>query len=454
MRRRRAVALLVCVLAAAGCKDSQEPLAPAAQIVVGPQPGTLVVGDTLQLQVRVLDAHGDALRGRTIAWASSDPGIATVSTKGLVNVVSAGTVEISAASEAVAGSVTIAAVAPLIATEIFAGAVSFNSCALTPSGSLWCWGQNFGAALGIGVTGGIFKLPVLQQNGPVQRAALGESHGCSLAPGGTLSCWGNNNWGEVGDSTLNPRLLPTPVQGGGGYTEVGVGRNNSCGIRNGDWVCWGDLLPSSQVPILFGAGPFHSLAVGEIHSCALRPDGAAWCLGADFNGQLGDGGTGFLSSPVAVGGGHHFAALALGFRHSCGVDSAGAAWCWGSNESGQLGDGSTSDQHLPIAVTGAPVLASLTAGAAHSCGLTSAGQAWCWGSNYGGQIGDGSSSDRLQPVAISGALRFSRLAGGGGHTCGIALPDGKVYCWGSNDLGSLGDGTTIGHSTPALVHGS
>ncbi|MEO8139748.1 MAG: Ig-like domain-containing protein, partial [Gemmatimonadota bacterium] len=433
--------------------DSQAPLAPAAQVVIASAPGSLVVGDTVRLTALVLGAGGDTLEDRIVVWASSDPGVASVSASGLVSAVSGGDVQISAASEAVAGTVPITAVDPLVATQIFAGGVSTNSCAILPGGSVRCWGQNFSGALGLGVSGGVFTVPTPQQAGPIQQVAVGESHGCSLSQGGAVACWGSNPFGGVGDSTTNIRVLPVNVAGGGGYTEIGAGVWLSCGIRNGDWVCWGNFSPGSLYPIVVGSGPYHGLRVGEGHGCALRTDGSAWCFGVGFAGQLGDDGSSYQSTPVAVAGNHHFATLAAGGRHTCGIDSLGGSWCWGANLGGQLGDGTTATQSHPVAVTGAPAFASIAAGGQHSCGLTPAGVAWCWGDNSSGQLGDGTTTNRPQPVTIGGTLRFSQLAAGAVHTCGVAQ-DGRVYCWGGNYLGSLGDGTTTDRQTPTLVHAS
>ncbi len=453
MRSRLLRAMLLGVLAAPGCQDSQAPLASAAQVIVAPAPAGLVLGDTLRLQATVLDAQGDTLKGRIVAWASSDPDVAAVSSSGLVTAVAGGTATISAASEAIAGSVPVTIVAPLTATDVYSGSQSAGTCVVQAGGGVRCWGSNFSGALGIGVVGGVISLPVPQPSGPILRLALGESHGCAVAPGGAASCWGSNVFGEIGDSSRTPRVLPVPVKGGGGFTEIGTGFWLSCGVRTGDWYCWGNYLPSSLTPLQIGAGPYHGLGVGDAHACALRVDGSAWCAFAGFVGQLGDDGASYQSTPVPVAGGHQFASLAVGGRHTCGIDLAGAAWCWGANLQGALGDGTTSDRSHPVAVAGGVTFTSLTAGAGHSCGLTSAAVAWCWGDNSSGQLGDGTTTARLVPVAIGGPLRFSRLAAGVGHTCGIAL-DGRVYCWGNNDLGSLGDGTTTARLTPTLVHAS
>jgi len=96
--------------------------------------------------------------------------------------------------------------------------------------------------------------------------------------------------------------------------------------------------------------------------------------------------------------------------------------------------------------------ASLIAGGGNTCGLTNGGAAYCWGFNQSGQVGDGSTMNRLFPVAVAGGLSFTALGLGYYHVCGVAR-GGAMYCWGYNYFGQLGDGTTIDRSVPVAVVG-
>jgi alpha-tubulin suppressor-like RCC1 family protein len=148
--------------------------------------------------------------------------------------------------------------------------------------------------------------------------------------------------------------------------------------------------------------------------------------------------------------------LVLGALHSCGVTTTGSPYCWGYGEVGQLGYGAPANQHVPVAVSlpdGVTGMASLTAGSAHTCGLTSSGVPWCWGYNVVGQLGDNSDVDRYVPVAVSlpsGVTGFTSLAAGSLHTCGLTSA-GEVYCWGWNELGQLGNTSTLYSLTPLAV---
>jgi alpha-tubulin suppressor-like RCC1 family protein len=235
--------------------------------------------------------------------------------------------------------------------------------------------------------------------------------------------------------------------------ELGMGSNqgplieatlgdNQCGVYATWYSC-------STVPVLVAGGLNVSAVVGGNLRCALTTGGAAYCW-AHF--QLDDSGNG-VAHPVAVGGGHSFASLSGGYNHVCAVTSGGAAYCWGDNYQGQLGDGTTTSTLVPVAVTRGLGFASVSSGLnAFTCGLTVSGAAYCWGGNNEGQLGDGSTTEHHAPVAVGGGLTFASVSAGGDHACGITT-SGAAYCWGANYFGQLGDSSTTGRHTPVAVAG-
>jgi alpha-tubulin suppressor-like RCC1 family protein len=90
---------------------------------------------------------------------------------------------------------------------------------------------------------------------------------------------------------------------------------------------------------------------------------------------------------------------------------------------------------------------TLTTGFGHTCGVTSGGAAYCWGFNQRGGLGDGTTIGRTSPVLVNGGLTFDTLSAGEFQTCGVTVRDG-TYCWGGNGSGELGDGSTLDRSSP------
>jgi alpha-tubulin suppressor-like RCC1 family protein len=151
-----------------------------------------------------------------------------------------------------------------------------------------------------------------------------------------------------------------------------------------------------------------------------------------------------------------FEQVSAGGVHSCGVASDGRGYCWGGNNSGAIGDGTTTQREAPVLIMGGLQFRQIAAGSGNggtTCGVTMEFKAYCWGANNHGQIGDGSTSTRLQPVPVAGGHLFRRIDSEFFHTCGVSYPDNKAYCWGYNFYGQVGDGTTTDRLKPALVAG-
>ncbi|GIW53280.1 MAG: hypothetical protein KatS3mg081_2635 [Gemmatimonadales bacterium] len=93
---------------------------------------------------------------------------------------------------------------------------------------------------------------------------------------------------------------------------------------------------------------------------------------------------------------------------------------------------------------------TVAAGLQHSCAIAVGGKAYCWGLNDQGQLGDGSTTSRAVPTPVASDLTFRALTAGWGFTCGLTI-EARAFCWGSNGSGQLGNGTTQGSVLPVAV---
>jgi alpha-tubulin suppressor-like RCC1 family protein len=191
--------------------------------------------------------------------------------------------------------------------EVYAGSAS--TCALSTTGSRYCWGSNYFGKLGLGVGDANFAVPTLDTTSPYYKhMAFFRDGGCALTL--AIVCWGNQDYGgKLGDDGVSSGVAYTPVQVA--YSETD--------------------LPAKMAT---------SSSPNE-HSCFLTAAGKAWCWGKGQGGRVGDGNGNFNNKkPVAVAGDTGVLIdLAVGSLHTCAVSSDFKAYCWGDNSVGQLGLG-------------------------------------------------------------------------------------------------------------------
>ncbi len=149
--------------------------------------------------------------------------------------------------------------------------------------------------------------------------------------------------------------------------------------------------------------------------------------------------------------------LAAGTGYSLAADSTGKLSAWGDDSYWQDGDGRGVFSSKPQSVKGLTgVFKKLAAGNGYNLALKSDGSLWAWGRNDVGQLGDGTSVNRAAPVKIGSG--YSAIATGysywnPGHSLGLKQ-DGSLWAWGQNSYGQLGDGTTTNRSTPVRIDGA
>jgi alpha-tubulin suppressor-like RCC1 family protein len=150
-----------------------------------------------------------------------------------------------------------------------------------------------------------------------------------------------------------------------------------------------------------------------------------------------------------------FRQMSVGATHTCGVTTDNRAYCWGLNYYGQLGNGGygAAETTRPVAAVADRQFLEIRVGTNFTCGLTTENRVYCWGINTEGQLGNGSSSQySLDPTLLAGSRRYRLLRVGTSHGCAITLAD-VTFCWGLNSYGQVGDGSTTNRRSPVKVAG-
>ncbi len=330
------------------------------------------------------------------------------------------------------------------------GAGYWHTCVTLDGGDLWCWGRNLEGGLGTGrVT------PYLLHPGRSEGADgaddvnAGSNTLCSIHQG-SARCWGHNNYGQVGDGTRIQQ--PLPVAAAAAMPDVAgidAGHEHTCAFTSaGELWCWGYLYsPTSnsaetvlQPRRVEGLPPVKAVSAGGHHTCALDGEGKAWCFGENGYGELGVA-PGNRGAPVEVPNLSGATALTSAGRNNCVILEDGTVRCWGSNRNGILGYGKTGEENSsaePVEVVGLTGVTGISAGYLHVCAVATGGKVWCWGNNSYGELGDGTKTSSPIPVQASYLEGATEVSAGAHYTC--AISGGLVFCWGHNDQGRLGTG--------------
>lgn len=367
--------------------------------------------------------------------------------------------------------------------------VGFNHvCAVTVGGSLVCWGGNAYGELGNGTSGLLADIeagitdgegtaaladeyhPVNVQNHPNGIAQLHAENRrtCAVLTSGALWCWGQlpGEWEGAWESVV----VPTEVAGvAGGVRDFDAAHNHFCATsRTGGAWCWGSNswgqggnsdLSWTQVPrpVQGLSGGLSSIATGATHTCAVSDAGAVYCWGRNHAGQLGNGTTTNSVAPVGVSGlSSGVQKVVAGSYFTCALSLSGGVSCWGQDQYryGSLGDGVSRAGYssTPVQVAGlSSGVVDIAASGYSACALTSAGSVLCWGDGSMGLVGDGTSINRLAPVSVTGLASGVAALSGSGLTMCARKVNGQVSCWGNNDAGQRGTGSTGASLVPSTV---
>lgn len=294
--------------------------------------------------------------------------------------------------------------------------------------------------------------------------AAGQYHTCALSNGGQVSCWGRGSEGQLGNGNLSEQVYPVPVFGINNALQVVAGSQHTCVLLNDNTVkCWGSgasgelgnqsteyrSAPVSVVDLNFVT----QITAGRSHNCALLNNRSVKCWGYNQYGQLGNYMVLNENEPVLVDGLRDVIQVAAGTYHSCALISDGTVQCWGRGNSGQLGFEiieNKPEQFTPEEISDLTSVIQIGAGEFHTCALLQNGTIKCWGQNQHGQLGDGTSFARTPPNLVLDIDNAKQITVGMNHNCAL-LEDRTVKCWGAGLKGQLGTGIVGNQNKPTTV---
>jgi alpha-tubulin suppressor-like RCC1 family protein len=345
-------------------------------------------------------------------------------------------------------------------TDVAAGVE--HSCARYEN-QIYCWGRTNHGQLGNGDDERRLKpVNTIAAGSQISAIAVGGEHGCA-GVGSQIQCWGNNDFGQLATGNKNESLFPTSSVGSvTGLIAITAGTAHTCAVGTGATTfCWGENnqgqlgtdYPNDHTSFVAPLSQSQWTGAGDNTSCSVHLGGVR-CWGANNYGQTGSGAvSGFVSAPqIAIPDGAGAVVVASSGYHACAVVNGGVK-CWGYNASGQLGNGTKVDSSVPVDAI-APNLGAtaISTGLFHTCAIVNGG-VQCWGGNGNGQLGSGNENSSLVPITTTffAGKTVTSIAASENYSCAVA--DQAAYCWGKNDDGQLGIGTTDQSSLPVLVAG-
>jgi alpha-tubulin suppressor-like RCC1 family protein len=326
---------------------------------------------------------------------------------------------------------------------------------------------------------------VLPQGLIVSQVGAGGYFSYALTNNGTLFEFGANDYGQAGIGFKSSAVTTATATNTSGVLNGVNITSVACGVMHtvvsdsaGSVYNWGsngflqlgdDSVTDHYLPIkvdIYGE-KIASVYAGRFYTLALTRSGKIYGWGDNTSGQLGDGTTvQYRGRPVMVNTtgvlkGVTIGSVSVNFcsLHSVVVSTSGFVYAWGDNANGQLGDGTNISRIAPVAVNSSALqgvtITSASTGCYFTLAVSNAGKLYAWGSNEKGSLGDGTTIDRYLPTAVdtTGILNgvFITACSAGGDFSLALSSSGAIYAFGGNQFGQLGDGTTIQRNTPVAV---
>ena len=343
-----------------------------------------------------------------------------------------------------------------------------STYAIKADGSLWAWGWNESGQLGIGADGPE-KTAVPQQVGTDtnwKSVVSGQAYAFFLKEDGTLWAVGDNSKGIQGVGDGISHKTPTQIGTDNNWVSVAVTRffgRSAIGLKaDGTLWAWGEgemgalglgNYANQSTPKQIGTDTdWKQATVGASHTLALKTDGSLWGWGFNDCDQLSSLPQN-VKVPTQIGTETDWVEVFAVDRSSYGIKADGSLWAWGANDNNMLGLNDTSVHYVQTPVKVNIPGKVITMSGCENVRVVGVGEngviskVYAWGSNADGALGDGKgvSADlsnipfETTPIEVPlGDVTIKLIASGQRFTT-ILTEEGKLLGWGNNRAGQLGD---------------
>lgn len=371
----------------------------------------------------------------------------------------------------------------------------FHFCALDHDGYAYCWGLNNFGQLGDGSAAETLKPVKVSGDLQFKAIAAGGYHTCGITKDqGDVYCWGNNSDGQLGTGNNINYKEPTKVTLPNPAISVTAGMFHTCILDavNSHRFCWGNNESGQLGKASFDAGSsipnevttekYLSLSAGGNSTCGIQWGGAVFCWGDNYLDQLGDADPIHESKSVptrvtaydyhsipgrlissneltlTTGGdgktypSNTFSEVDVSESHACAVtNNENIVACWGSNLYGHLGSGNYDNYNgmLSTQYLGSNIVTSATS-SLFIYNLFDVFGMGGLGPVLQTCLQNPASMNFTTPTILQVQLGYVSVATTKHASCALSY-DGNIYCWGGNDLGTLGDGSLQASYCPVEV---
>jgi alpha-tubulin suppressor-like RCC1 family protein len=339
-----------------------------------------------------------------------------------------------------------------------------NSAAIKNDGTLWLWGLGSAGVLGNNST--------ISHSSPVQttstgtnwkQVSAGATHVASVKTDGTLWLWGCDICNQLGDTLkLNQSSPVQTVTSGTEWYQAAAGGNHTLALKNSEELfVFGDnkqgqlacdrYIYTSTIDDL-GVQLVEKDYLIDVYSNLVpwMKSPALWGWGCGALGRLGNNLTTNQSSPVqTISFGTNWNQVSAGNPHTAAIKTDGTLWLWGLSSNGRLGNNDqVTDHSSPVQTVSTGNNWKQVEICASSASVKTDGTLWLWGDNEMGQLGNSSTINRSSPVqTVSTGTNWKQVSLGFQHSASIKT-DGTLWLWGCSSFGELGNNLRTNRSSP------